>query len=185
MPPVCHVCLDQRRADFVRHEPSCFDRTETHVAPDLARAHSLFAGQHQVSDLEPVAERLVRVLKDRAGNDRKPIAVRGALLALPMPLARRQVIDGGIAATRAVNAIGPAAGLQICLAGILIADWKQLVELGRSQLMDGLWNPFRDHRTIIRRMGRAQRNPPPCGDRRNEAMGFTSFNPSYWLKCRR
>jgi hypothetical protein len=133
-----HVLFDQGRADFVAHEPSGFDRTKTHVAPDLARTHALLAGEHQVRDLEPVAERLVGVLEDRPGNDRKPIAVLGALLALPMPLARRQVIDSGIATTRAVNALGPTPGLQIGLAGILVIDGEHPVKLGGSQLMDGL-----------------------------------------------
>jgi hypothetical protein len=136
-----HVLFDQGRADFVAHEPSGFDRTKTHVAPDLARTHSLLAGQHKVSDFEPVAERLVGVLEDRPGNDRKPIASRAArraLRALPMPLAGRQVIDSGVAATRTVDAFGPSAGLQIGLAGILVIDGEHPVKLGGSQLVDGL-----------------------------------------------
>src|SRR6202035_2321312 len=54
--------FDQSGADFVSHEPSGFDRTETHVAAKLTRAHSLFAGQDQMGDLKPVAERLVGIL---------------------------------------------------------------------------------------------------------------------------
>src|SRR5580704_14640887 len=55
--------LDHGSADFVAHQPSGFDRTEAHVAPDLARTHALFGSRHQVDDFEPVAQRLVGVLK--------------------------------------------------------------------------------------------------------------------------
>jgi hypothetical protein len=145
------VFLYQRQTDFVCHEPRGFDRTEAHVAPELTRAHPLFAGQHQMGNFKPVAKRLVGVLKDRPCNHRKAIArraTRRALRALPMPLARRQVIDGGVATTRAVNALGPSAVRQVRLTGILVADRKHGVELRRCQLMDRLWNPFGDHRTI-------------------------------------
>ena len=79
-------------ADFVRHIQRSFVRAKAHLPLDLQRANSLFAGGHQVHDLEPLPERLVRVLKDRPGNDRKPIAVRRAFFALPVPFARRKVI---------------------------------------------------------------------------------------------
>lgn len=135
-----HVPLNQSGSDFVSHEPSGFDRTEAHIAANLARTHTLFAGEHQVGDLEPVAQWLVGILEDRPGDDRKPIAILCALLALPVPLAGRQVIDRWIAATRTVNALGPSAGLQIGLAGILIIYREHAVELGGSQLVDGLWH---------------------------------------------
>jgi hypothetical protein len=133
-----HVLFDQGSPDFVAHEPSGFDRTEAHVATDLARTHALFAGQHEVGNFEPVAERFVGVLEDRPCDDRKPIAIWGAFLALPMPLARRKVIDSGVAATRTADALRPSAGLQIGFAGIFIADWKQRIELGGSQLVNWL-----------------------------------------------
>ena len=69
-------------------------RAKAHLPLNLKRGNSLFAGRHQVHDLEPLAKRLVRVLKNRAGDHRKAIAVRwSALRALPMPLAGLQVID--------------------------------------------------------------------------------------------
>jgi len=138
-----HVAFNHRSADFVTHKPSGFDRTEAHVAPNLARTHALFAGEHQVSDLEPVPQRLVGVFKNRPGDDRKTIAVLGAFFALPMPFAGRQIVDAGIAATRAMNALRPSAGLQIGFAGILIVYGKHPVELGGTQLVDWL-----GHRSI-------------------------------------
>ena len=58
--------------------------TEAHNALNLEGAHSLLAGQHQVGDFKPVAERLVGVLEDRPGKQREPIAACGAFRALPM-----------------------------------------------------------------------------------------------------
>jgi hypothetical protein len=55
------------------------------AAHDLKRAHPFLAGQHEMSDLEPVAQRLVCILKDRAGNVREAIArLWRALVALAM-----------------------------------------------------------------------------------------------------
>ena len=92
--------FDQRDANAVRHIPSSFERTETHVTPELAGAHPLFAGQDQVDDLEPVAERLIRVLKNRARNMRETVAGLGrALVALPMPRIALQ-LGGSVAPQR-------------------------------------------------------------------------------------
>ena len=44
--------LDQGNADAVRHIPSGFERTKSHVAPELTGAHSLFAGEHKVDDAD-------------------------------------------------------------------------------------------------------------------------------------
>jgi hypothetical protein len=59
-----HVLFDQGCSDFMAHKPSGFDRAEAHIAANLPRTHTLFAGQQEVGDLEPVAERLVGVLED-------------------------------------------------------------------------------------------------------------------------
>ena len=62
--------LDERDSDAVAHVPRGFVRAESHVADDLQGAHSFLGGQHQVSDLEPVPQRLVRVLEDRPNDVR-------------------------------------------------------------------------------------------------------------------
>jgi hypothetical protein len=138
--------LDKRGADFVAHQPSGFVGTEAHVAHDLQSAHAYFAGQHEVNDFEPVAERLVGVLEDRPGNMGEAIAVRRAFLALPVPFAGRQVVDSGIAATRAADAFGPATGDQIAFAGFLVGEHR--FELGGAQLMD--WLGAAGHRALPR-----------------------------------
>ena len=145
-----HVLLDKGQANFVRHQPSGLDRTEAHVAVKLPRAHSLFAGEHQMRDLEPVAQRLVRVLKDGPGDHRKAIAgrtARSAFGALPVPFARREVIDGGIAATRAADALRPAAHHQVGLRRIVVTDWESPVKLGCGKLVNRFRSP-RCHRNI-------------------------------------
>jgi len=97
--------LEQGDTDFVAHHPCGFVRAEAHEPHNLQCAHALLAGQHKVDDAIPVTERLVGILEDRARKVREAIAGRatgGALGTLPVPRARRQVIDGGIAATRSV-----------------------------------------------------------------------------------
>jgi hypothetical protein len=128
--------LDQRCSDLVAHAPCGFVTPKAHVTHDLQSAHALFAGEHEVSDLEPVAERLVGVFKDGPGDMGEPIAVRGALFALPVPPARFQVIDLGIAASRAMHTIGPPTGNQIGFTGFFVREGR--IELSGSHLRDGL-----------------------------------------------
>lgn len=142
------ILFNEGSADAVRHVPSGFERPEAHVAPQLPCAHSFFGSEQQMSNLEPVAERLVGVFEYGASDNREAITVRGALLALPVPFAGLEVIDLGVAATRAVNAVRPAASLQIGFAGVLIAYWEHFIELGRSQLVDLPRLFGADHRNI-------------------------------------
>ena len=132
--------LDKSSADFVAHAPSGFVAAKTHKPHDLKGAHPLFAGQHQVSNLEPVAERLVRIFKDSSGDTGEPIALRRTGSALPMEgLVGGSVVKVGIAATRANDALGPSTGNQIPLAGFLVPDWEHDLKLGAGQLVDGFW----------------------------------------------
>lgn len=55
-------------ADYVAHGPSGFVATKTHKAVNLQSAHSFFAGKHQMSDLEPVSERLSCSQRGDPGN---------------------------------------------------------------------------------------------------------------------
>jgi hypothetical protein len=130
--------LNESRADFVAHAVRGLVATKAHLPLNLERANSFLAAQHQVRDFEPVAERFVGVLKNRARDDGETIAVLCALLALPVPLARRQVIDGGVATARAVNALGPTAGLQIGFARIVVTNWKKRLKLALGHLVNWL-----------------------------------------------
>lgn len=131
-----HFRLDKRGADFVAHAPCGFVRTEAHDALDLKGAHSLLAGQHQMHNAEPLAQRLIRVLENRPGDDRETVALRGAILALPMPRARLQLIDLGVAAAWAGDFLRPAPRLQVALA-IFLSDEHRL-ELRDRHLMNRL-----------------------------------------------
>lgn|SRR6476646_6195125 len=117
--------FDQGGADFMAHGMRSFVRPETHVTLDLERADALFAGEHQMHHLEPLAKRLVRVFKDGASDVREAITRsldRLTLIALPF---KRHGLDGenvDIAATRASNPIGPAALHQIFAASLLIGE---------------------------------------------------------------
>jgi hypothetical protein len=70
--------FDQRNADAVAHVPGRFVRAEAHVAHDLQRAHAFLAGEHQVDDAKPLAERLIRVLENRADDMGEAVTVRRA-----------------------------------------------------------------------------------------------------------
>jgi hypothetical protein len=129
------IPVSECRADAVTHVPSSFVRAEAHEAVNLKGAHALLAGQHQVDHAEPVAKRFIRVLKDRPGDVGKAIALGGAFLALPMPFAGRQVVDGFIATTRASNPIRPAPRDQIGPTSIFIREHP--LELSSGKLMNG------------------------------------------------
>ena len=126
--------FDQRRSDLVAHLPSGFVRTEAHVTENLHCAHALFTSEHEMRDAIPIPEWLIRVLEDRSGDVREPITVWGAFLALPVPFAGRQVIDGRITATRATDALGPAASDQIGATGIFVREHP--LELSGGKLVD-------------------------------------------------
>lgn len=126
-------------SDLVAHKPSGLVRTEAQKSEYLKRAHTFLASQHQVDDAKPVFQRLVRVLKDCAGEVREAIASRAArraFRALPMPFVRGQVIDRVIAAARAADPLRPAARDQIGAAIVLCL--KEGIELRRRHLMNGL-----------------------------------------------
>jgi len=130
-----HVALNERSTDAVAHIPSSFVGAEAHRSHDLECGHSLFAGEHHVSDAIPVPQRLVRVLKDRPGDMGEAIAaVRGALVALPLERHGPDREHLGIAAARAFDAVRPAAGDQISGARFLIRE--SLLELGDGHLMN-------------------------------------------------
>ncbi len=130
--------FDQRRADFVAHAVGRLVRAEAHLSLDLKRANPLLAGQQQVDDLEPLPQRLVGILENGPGDQREPIAIRGAPLTLPVPSAGLQFIDRGIAAAGASDAIGPAAGFEVMPWRVVVMGRKHGLELGFSHLVDWL-----------------------------------------------
>jgi len=129
---------DQPSAYFVAHGMGRLVAAEAHHALDLEGAHSLLAGKHEMGDPEPVAERLLGVLKDRPGEAREPIALRRTGPALPVKgLVAGGVIQIDIAATRAGDALRPAAGDQVTEASLIVTDRKSVLELPDCHLRDG------------------------------------------------
>jgi hypothetical protein len=130
---------DQRSADFVAHGMGRLVATEAHHALDLEGAHSLLARQHEMGDAEPVAERLLSVLENRATEAREPITLRRTGPALPMKgLIAGGVVEIDVAASRASHALRPPTGDQVAKAGFVIPDWKTGLELGRGHLRNWL-----------------------------------------------
>jgi hypothetical protein len=128
--------LDESRADFVAHGMRGAIASKAHDALDLQGTDALLAGQHQMDDAKPLPQRLICVLEDGAGNVREAIGSHGsAFIALPVerPSSQRKRIS---AAARACDAIRPATGNEICLAGILTREGH--FELGEGHLMDWL-----------------------------------------------
>ena len=139
--------LNKRCSDFMAHRPCGFIGTEPHIAHDLQSAHALFASQHKVNDAEPLAKRLVSVLKNRARYMRETIArFWRALIALPVPRAIRKFMRIGSATTRASDAVRPPPRNKISAARIFV--WEHLFEFRDAHLVNWLrllpghvWHP--------------------------------------------
>jgi hypothetical protein len=115
--------IRQASADAMAHIMSGRIGTKTHTAMDLEGRNTLFAGQHQIDNLEPSFERHVRVFKDRADKHRKPIAALfNALRALPVERPIGHGIDVLISTARACNDFWPAARDKIPLACIIVRE---------------------------------------------------------------
>lgn len=138
-----------RGSDSVAHIPGGFIRSAADLPLDLQSADALLALRHEVDHLEPHAQVVVGVLKDGFGNDGEAIPVPStAFLALADPVKGLglQLIDLAIAATRALNAIRPAAFLQELLASFLRRKAvhelrKGLSRLGRHGLASVMLRP--------------------------------------------
>jgi len=141
-----HV-LNESDPDLVAHEPSRLVRAEAHIAVDLKGAHSLFADQHQMRDSEPVFQRLIRVLKDCAGQVREAVALFCASVALPVEFHCPDRIHALRAAPRATDAIGPAANDQV--SDTIVLGLKERIELLGGQLVNGLRSFFAGHNGVL------------------------------------
>jgi hypothetical protein len=139
--------LDHGGSDLVAHEPSGFVAAKAHVAENLEGAHALFADQHEMRDSVPIFQRLIRVLKDCAGQVREAIAIVCASVALPVERHCRDGINTFGAASRAVDAFWPAPHHQIPDA--IFLSLKQRVELRCGQLMDWLGMLYAGHDGLL------------------------------------
>jgi hypothetical protein len=131
----------QCRADAMADIPCGLVRAEAHVPLDLQGADALLSTQHQVDDLEPVAQVDFCVLENGPDQVREAIsATLAAVRAFPLKFHGGQRINVRRAAAWAMNALGPAICDQIVVASLLIGE--KLVELGGRQLV-GFLSHFR------------------------------------------
>lgn len=123
----------------VAHVPSRPVGAEPHHPVNLQRANAFLARQHQVDDAEPLPERLIGVLKDRAADMREAVVGpgRGASVAEPVPFHRAVRFDVRVTTARADDELGPAMFSQIEAAGILIREGR--FPLADRHLMDRFW----------------------------------------------
>ncbi len=135
---LAEIFVTESGADTMAHVPSRPVRAEAHHAMDLERANALLAGEHEMDDAEPVAQRLIRVLENRSGDMRETvIGFRGrAFVAEPIPRHLAMSLHMHVAATRAGNTLRPAMPDQIRAARIFVRE--RPFPLGEGQLMDRL-----------------------------------------------
>jgi hypothetical protein len=130
---------DQRGADFVAHGMGRLVAAKAHHALNLQGAHSLLAGEHEMGDPEPVAERLLGILEDGPDKRGETVAVRVAGFALPMKrLVARGVVKLRIAATRAMDAFRPTPRHKVIQAGRVVPNRETGLKLGRGHLRNWL-----------------------------------------------
>src|SRR2546427_12064952 len=92
----------------MRHEPCAAIRDLQH-SMKLVRGHSFFAGAEQMIRKQPLAQRDVAVLEDRAHRDGERLAASATLVeSRARGLALELVYPANLAAVGTKRAIGPA-----------------------------------------------------------------------------
>jgi hypothetical protein len=133
------IVILQASAEPMANEPCGAIRARSDHAMYLESADTLLTGQHQVQNLEPSEQWIVRVLKDGADGHGKTVWrpwVFATLRALPSEGARLVRVNLLIAAARAIDALRPTLVLEISLAGRLVR--KQPVKLRQRHLSGDL-----------------------------------------------
>ena len=158
--------ISKTSTQTVAHVPRRFVRPNlsavlcTKRAVDLKRGHSLLAGQHQVEHFEPTKQANVRVLKDRADRQRKPIVlVVRMLFADPVERLRASRIHLAVCAARALNTFGPASSLQVPHARFVVREHP--VEFRDRHLLREREVRFRHEQEDTRRWIRCQVRDSP------------------------
>ncbi len=131
------VLVLQSDTDAVTHRPCGTVRTSADDTMDLQSGNALLASQHHVNDLEPSTKRIVGVLEDGADQYGEPIALRRALMALPMEWAAIERVDLFVITPGTANRFRPALVHQVGLAGVLTGE--QLLKLTKGELMDNFF----------------------------------------------
>jgi len=129
------VRIVHRGAESHAHVPSRPIGTESDHTVNLKRAHALLAGEHEVKNLKPRAERHLGLLEDGSRLEREAVrraVIFAAFLALPVPRSGGAFIDAIVIAAGAVRSARPAAQEQVGPARLLI--WKEPIEVSKRHL---------------------------------------------------
>ena len=117
------------------HIPSGLIGAASDKPVNLVSTNALFAGEHQMENPEPRAQRLLCLLKDCFRFKREAIRraiILAALFALPVPRTRGALVNTFVVATRAAWTGGPTPQQQIIPTRLFIRE--QCVELGKGHL---------------------------------------------------
>jgi hypothetical protein len=88
-----------------------------------------------MNDAEPIAKRLIGILKNRASEMRKTIRTSlAAIRAFPMQFTGFEVVNTLAAAARTADAFRPALADEVSTTSVFV--WKHRLELGDAHLMD-------------------------------------------------
>jgi hypothetical protein len=135
------------RTEPMAHIERCAVGAGTDHAMNLKGTHPFLAREHQIQNLEPDQQLVIRVLEDRPADDRESIAVLLTNAALPVPSFEVKFVDFRIVAARAFNySIGPASIHQVSLTGVFIR--KEGVKFRKRHLANELrftFLPYRVH----------------------------------------
>ena len=135
------IGIAETSAEPMAHIEGGFVRTGINHPMDLQGADSLLGHHHQMQNLEPRPERVVRILENRSDIEREAIRGFAALVAGPMiGTLHASGIHFLIAAPWASDAVRPALMNQIFLAGCFVR--KHPVELRKAHLFYDLWFLF-------------------------------------------
>jgi hypothetical protein len=119
-----HIGIGHSSADTNAHIPSRAVITALDLPMDLQGADPLLGLRHQVDDLKPSCERIIRVLEYRLGDDAESIVVASAAILvfanLVKRLGRKQVNFRALAA-RTFHAIRPSLVAKQDLTSVLFA----------------------------------------------------------------
>jgi hypothetical protein len=128
------IRIVQSSAQTMAHIKSRLVGTGIDHPMNLHRADSLLGNEHQVQNLKPRSERVIRILENCADVKREPISRFAALVARPMEWTlSASRINLLIAASRATDTVGPTLLNQIFLASRFIGEHP--LEIPKAQLL--------------------------------------------------
>jgi hypothetical protein len=110
--------IDHRSPELVEHHPGRFVSAQSQLTLEQKRRDSTFVGRHQVRGPKPQRQRGFRIVQNRPGRQRHLIPAGGALPAS----SSHHGVCALVPAALTCEAIGPATGGQILLAGLFAGE---------------------------------------------------------------